>query len=252
MIDLVLDQQAHPLLWKCVIGPLRQLRLAQRRLGVREMSCSYFGADFLVDLQDDFNFDLATRRAEHGDIARFVRACRRLRPGVFVDIGANMGIYSCIVGRLDPAIRIVAIEPDPQTFRMLERQIAHNRLAARATLIEAAAGARHGGEVALVREPGGNRGMNRVSDRADGYCSARLVALDALDLPRDGCIAIKIDVEGYESDVLRGGREVFRHNRGYAQIEAFGDNIVAVRDWMADAGWRMVDRYGINSMFERD
>jgi FkbM family methyltransferase len=250
MIDLTLDQQANPLLWKCVVGPLRGLRILQRRLGVRELGCTYFGADFLADLRDDFGFDLATRRFEHNDIARFVAACRRLRPGLFIDVGANMGIYSCIVGRLDAAIRIIAIEPDPQTFRMLERQIMHNRLASRATLIEAAAGASHGGEVGLVRVDG-NRGMIKVSDRTNGYCAARVVALDALDLPHDSCVAIKIDVEGFEPEVLRGGRDFFRRNHGYAQIEAIGDALAPLAEQMAAAGWAMVDRYGINAMFEK-
>jgi FkbM family methyltransferase len=251
MIDLAVDRQTNPLLWMCVIAPWRRLRRIQRRLGVREVRCSYFDADFLVDLRDEYGFDIASRRFEQGDLARFVKACRRLHPSVFVDVGANMGIYSCIVGRTDPLMPIVAIEPDPATFQLLEMQIEHNRLQPRARLIKAAAGATHGGQVTLLRVAGGNRGMIQVSERADGYCDADVVALDALALPRDHCIAIKIDVEGYELEVLRGGTDFFRSNRGYAQIEAFGEHIPAVADWMAAAGWRTVERYGINSMFEK-
>src|SRR5207237_783079 len=176
MIDLAVDRQTHPLLWKCVIGPLRGLRRVQRSLGVREVRCSYFNAGFVVDLRDDYGFDIASRRFEHGDLARFVKACRRLHPSVLVDVGANMGIYSCIAARTDPLMRIVAIEPDPATFRLLETQIAHNRLQGRSTLIRAAAGAAHDGQVTLMRVADGNRGMIQISDRADGYCTASLVA----------------------------------------------------------------------------
>jgi hypothetical protein len=90
-----------------------------------------------------------------------------------------------------------------------------------------------------------------VTNGADGYCTAPLTTLDALDLPRDACVAVKIDVDGYELDVLRGGLEFFRRNRGYAQIEVMGEDIRPVTDWMAAAGWRTVDRYGINAMFEK-
>jgi FkbM family methyltransferase len=251
VIDLALDQHTHPLLWKSVIGPLRLFRMLQRRLGVRDMRCGYFGAEFLVDLQAGFGFDLATRRFEHGDLVRLVNACRRLRPSVFVDIGANIGIYACIAGRLDPGIRIVAIEPDPKPFRLLQAQISHNGLGSRATLIRSAAGASPGKEVGLVHGTGVKEGWTYVTQPGDGYCTATVLTLDSLDLPRDGCVAIKIDVDGYELEVLRGGEAFFRRNHGYAQIEALGENIRAVADLMAAAGWRLAERYGINSMFEK-
>jgi FkbM family methyltransferase len=248
MIDLRLDKQANPILWHSVIGPLRRWRIMQRSCGVRRVHCRYFGADFLVDLQDGYGFDVATRRFEHGDLARLVMALQRLRPKVFVDIGACWGIYSCIVGSLDPAIRIVSLEPDPERFVLLERQIAHQGLSSRATLIQAAAGAEHGSKIDLMR---GENGMIQVTQQGSGYCRAPLVALDSLDLPREQCVALKIDVDEYELEVFRGGSDFFKQNHGYAVVEAMGENVHAVVDWMAAAGWRMVERYGINAMFEK-
>jgi FkbM family methyltransferase len=210
--------------------------------------CSYFGTDFVVDLRDGYGFDVATRRFEHGDLARLLRALRRMRPATFIDVGACWGIYSCVVGSFDPAIRIVALEPDPVRFAMLQNQIADHGLQSRATLIPAAAGSSHGGQVGLMH---GENGMIQVTDCGDGYCSAALVALDELELPREDCVAIKIDVDEYELEVFRGGVDFFRRNCGYAVIEAMGDNLRPVADWMAAAGWRMVDRHGINAMFEK-
>src|SRR3974390_28574 len=154
MIDLRLDRQASPLLWHSVIGPLRRWRIVQRALGVRAVRCRYFGTDFVVDLRDGYGFDVATRRFEHGDLARLISALRRIRPAVFVDVGACWGIYACIVGTLDPSMRIVALEPDRARFALLEKQIADHGLQPRATLIPAAAGSSHGGQVGLVQ--GGN------------------------------------------------------------------------------------------------
>jgi len=248
MIDLRLDRQANPLLWHCVIGPLRRWRIVQRRCGVRDVRCSYFGADFVVDLQDGYGFDVATRRFEHGDLARLVRALQKLRPVVFVDVGACWGIYSRIVANFDPAIRIVAIEPDPARFALLQKQIADHALQSRATLIQAAAGAAHGGQAGLLR---GENGMIQVTHRGDGYCGASMVALDALDLPRGQCIALKIDVDEYELEVFRGGGEFLRSNHGYAVVEAMGENLRPVVEWMSGAGWRMVERHGINALFEK-
>ena len=80
---------------------------------------------------------------------------------------------------------------------------------------------------------------------------SRKAAPDVFSLRENVLHLRDIDVEGYELEALRGGADLFRRNRGYAQIEAFGDNIAAVADWMAAAGWRTVERYGINSMFEK-
>lgn len=214
---------------------------------MRNVRCRYFGADFVVDLKDGYGFDVATRRFEHGDLARLVAAIRRLRPNIFIDIGACWGIYSCIAGATDRAIRIVALEPDPDRFAQLEKQIAHHDLASRTVTIRAAAGAVHGDSVDLIS--GGN-GMIQVAERGQGYCRVPMVALDALDLPRGECIAIKIDVDEYEMEVFRGGAEFFRSNRGYAVIEVMG-NLTRAADWMAAAGWRLVERYGINATFEK-
>jgi FkbM family methyltransferase len=251
VIDLVLDRQANPLLWHCVIGPLRRLRIVQRGLGVRAVRCTYFGTDFRADLHNGFGFDVATRRFEHGDLARMVRALRRIQPTLFLDVGANIGLYTCIIGTLFPSLRIVALEPDPTPFAVLETEMAQRGFSSRATLIRSAAGASDGAEIGLVKGNGDQEGMTMVTGAADGYCTAPLLRLDALDLPRDGCVAVKIDVDGYELDVLRGGTEFFRRNRGYVQIEAMGEAVRPVADWMAAAGWRTVDRYGINSMFEK-
>src|SRR5262249_31222568 len=166
--------------------------------------CSYFGTRFRADLQYGFGFDVATRRFEHGDLARMVRALRRIEPTLFLDIGANIGIYTCIIGTLFPALRIVALEPDPKACAVLEREMAQGGFASPATLIRSAAGATDGGEIGLVKGSGDQAGMTMVAGAADGYCTAPLVRLDALDLPRDGCVAVKIDVDGYELDVLRG------------------------------------------------
>lgn len=52
-------------------------------------------------------------------------------PGmVFVDIGANIGVYSALCGTIQPTARIVAVEPNPLLARRLETNLALNGLTA--------------------------------------------------------------------------------------------------------------------------
>jgi FkbM family methyltransferase len=47
---------------------------------------------------------------------------------VCLDIGANIGMVSLYLTWLYPDMQILAIEPDPDTFAVLEKNIAHNQL----------------------------------------------------------------------------------------------------------------------------
>jgi FkbM family methyltransferase len=126
----------------------------------------------------------------------------------FVDIGANLGWYSLLAGRHQPAtVRILAFEPDPDTFGLLGENILLNGL----ERIDAR-------RLALSDEPG-RRVLFRYSEKNTGRHSllpinecgevevetttlSRFVADEAID---PACIGlVKIDVEGYEPVVLRG------------------------------------------------
>ena len=80
--------------------------------------------------------------------------------------------------------------------------------------------------------------------------SVEVIALDdELDI-RNGTICIKIDVEGYELEVLAGAGILFRSNGGYAQIECHGDqHAAAISKIMSTYGWRFIDRYDLNLLF---
>ena len=65
-------------------------------------------------------------------------------------------------------------------------------------------------------------------------------------------LAIKIDVEGFENEVLSGATQLLGRNGGYAQIEAHGDEAAShLIDRMAGLGWRFRDRYGLDVRFEK-
>ena len=55
-----------------------------------------------------------------------------LQPGaVFLDVGANLGYFSLLAAdRVGPTGKVLAIEPDPANFLLLQRSVAHNGLSA--------------------------------------------------------------------------------------------------------------------------
>jgi FkbM family methyltransferase len=226
---------------------LRDLRGARSRT----VQCRYFGTQFIVDLDDVIGYEIAIRRFEWRELKLMIDACRRLAPAIFLDVGANIGLYSCVLGRHKLVPSIIAFETDRENFARLQANIGLNSLA---DVIEArhAAAGDASGLVRLVPSDRANRGMSRIEPGAsDGYEVAS-VALDAAVPVRDATIALKIDVEGYEAQVLTGAEQLLSRNGGFAQIEAREDAAAAsVTERMASFGWRFLERYGLDLRFEK-
>jgi FkbM family methyltransferase len=118
---------------------------------------------------------------------------------LFLDIGANIGSYPVLASGVCRA-RTWAFEPDPNTLHHLKRNIAINELDSLVTVYECALGPTQG-EVPFTV---GLDTMNRVATANDK--KVRIVRQDRLDklVGTSQPIMIKMDVEGYEQNVLRG------------------------------------------------
>ena len=141
-----------------------------------------------------------------------------LRPGdLFLDIGANVGSYTVLASGVRRA-RTIAFEPDPLTCARFKRNMAANGLEALVTLQEAALGSQEG-KIAFTA---GRDTMNRVAQSGDP---------DVTDLPMkvldrvEGTSAptfMKLDVEGYEAEVLAGAERLLQ-SRALLAIATEGD-----------------------------
>ena len=236
-------------LWKLRTSALRRYRRLQRLLSVTTVTCSYFGARFSIDIRDLIGFEIATGRLEFGDIIKMLAACARVRPSIFIDVGANVGLYSCIAGAHQIAPRIVAFEPDPRNFAGLQRNIALNGFT---SLIEARQQAIGETErdALLFAAPAANSGLSAISSA--GTQSVRMITLDSAFPLRGETIAIKIDIEGHEPSALAGASRLFGENAGLALIEARDDQAAkSTADFIMPLGWKLTERHGINLFFEK-
>jgi FkbM family methyltransferase len=164
---------------------------------------------------------LAFRVYEKGEIA-FVR--KTLKPGMtLLDIGANVGLYSAIgshaVGREG---RVIAFEPDPDTFRYLEATVQANGNG-NVQMFPYAATDQEG--VARLYTSSTNRGDNRLYDNElrDGSIEVRTVRLDEF-LPTVNAHRldfVKIDVQGYEGHALGGLGETIKRSPAIVLMSEF-------------------------------
>jgi FkbM family methyltransferase len=127
------------------------------------------------------------------------------RPFVFVDIGANVGLFSLFVAARAPRAQIVAIEPEPGNMARLTFNVGANGALPIRPLALALGDAE--GEIAIAlnaRDRGGTRARQVTDASADGLvrvpCRPLLSVLRAEDVTHID--ALKIDVEGMEDTVL--------------------------------------------------
>ncbi len=140
-----------------------------------------------------------------------------VKPGEVVwDIGANLGLFTfAAANRAGPSGKIIALEPDPWLAGLLNRScgLSERRMDAPVTLVQKAASDRAG--TAIFHIAGRGRASNHLesggSTQAGGSRGIESVATITLDLLLESVAApsvLKIDVEGFEHQVLRGARSV--------------------------------------------
>jgi FkbM family methyltransferase len=140
-------------------------------------------------------------------LANYLRVSRR---GLFVDVGGNIGWHALHAAR-QPAIEtVVAIEPDPFNFSLLEQNIKLNGIR-NIIAKECAVGAKMG-VTRLFRYKGSNLGRHStLIDYGHGSHTVPMVDLDGvlaeLRLADREVTALKIDVVGYEPAVIEGASE---------------------------------------------
>ena len=128
-----------------------------------------------------------------------------LRPGdLFVDVGANVGSYTALASAVCGA-RTIAFEPNPATWPDLQANIAANQLEDRVTAHQTGAGSKPG--TLQFRANGTETSVASAPDGAGQTFESPVITLDG-SLADASPALIKIDVEGFESDVLAGARRV--------------------------------------------
>lgn len=128
---------------------------------------------------------------------------------IAADVGANIGLTTLFLGQR--ASKVVGFEPSPSTYGFLKRNIECAKLG-NCTVENIGLGSRRSeSEISFAQT---DRSGGFISDSmkpSAGHVTERISveALDAVwDRYADGLNFIKIDVEGYEQEVIEGGRAV--------------------------------------------
>jgi FkbM family methyltransferase len=187
---------------------IRIVRWLTRCLAGKEVHVSYApGAIAAIDPADYIGWAVfKTGSYETASLALALRIMRE-EPGLFVDVGADFGWYTCAIGAIAET-SVVSIEPDCENCTSLRRNITRNRLR-NVTVFNGAAGTEFS-TTPIRRAAQANSGTAMVGSddpdrRGDWVATVPLdTLLKRIVRPAIRPVMIKIDVEGFERQVLMG------------------------------------------------
>ncbi|HBT41706.1 MAG TPA: hypothetical protein DIW51_13345 [Rhodospirillaceae bacterium] len=144
--------------------------------------------------------------------------------GLFMDIGANIGVFSLYAGKRHENLRVVSVEPEFSNLHYLKENILCNGLSERVRIIGVAASDQDGLSSLHLHDttPGAavhSESPDKMERTAEGYnvvwvegiatATVDSICANIQDVPA----ALKIDTDGNEVKVLAGARATLADTR---------------------------------------
>jgi FkbM family methyltransferase len=160
---------------------------------------------------------------EPATTATLLAAFQRQQPGFqFVDVGANMGLYSAICAVMFEPGRVVAFEPTPDVAEIARRVLAVNGISPDVGQVEQCAVGERRGTVPLY--------LSAVSDSTNSLVAGFKQSVGSIDVAittlddyvdATGMVPdiVKIDTETFEPAVINGARLTLQQVRPWLVVE---------------------------------
>ena len=185
-------------------------------LVLTDLSGPLFGFKMKLDLQAGHRrYALGTYEP---DISSLLRS--RLKPGmVAMDIGANIGFFTLLMANLVGTVgRVIAFEPFPPVYTLLEENIRINNL--KWVIVECLAIADVEGSARMKTDPTNEYSfITQLSDVGDLNVTTTSVDIYFVSKKFTRLDFIKIDVEGVEDIVVKGMAHVLKNVRPAVLVE---------------------------------
>jgi FkbM family methyltransferase len=164
--------------------------------------------------------------------------------GRVLDVGANIGIMTALLGRKNPQLEIHAFEPIPENFKVLTK-VCHKFSIDHVVLHHLALGNSPGSLKMIMptlgdaRQQGLSHVMTDPNEQGQVYDVA-VTTLDSLFGADEKRISgIKLDVENFEYFVLEGAKRILRQHKPIIYVELWdNENRTKCINLLSDHGYK--------------
>ncbi|MFG1428737.1 FkbM family methyltransferase [Roseixanthobacter glucoisosaccharinicivorans] len=197
---------------------------------VRNLVLEYLPPSISYSINIWKNVRLGYLEPEMPVVERVLGLLKARRGGLFaVDVGANLGLFSYILAK--SGAQVLAIEPQPKLFAYLQKVVGRGVEVRQFALSDSEGTAKLAvprmmslrGAASQQDALATIEDSNPISKRSDlDLIEVPITSLDRLLSDRQQVDFIKIDVEGHEFSVLRGGLNVIKTFHPVFMIEIVG------------------------------
>lgn len=194
--------------------------LTRRESGIFQVDLS--GATFLVPAEAEADIKAFVEEPVGiREFDAFLSAARQRK--CFLDIGGHRGLFSGLFCAANPQNRAFCFEPSPALAKSARALATLNGFSDRFHVLERAAGAQSGRSTMLVDPVGGFVQVERFANTMWGEPREIRLEIESVDdFCRNQKVSpelLKIDVEGYEHEVLLGAAQTLARLRPWVFLE---------------------------------
>lgn len=155
----------------------------------------------------------------------------------FIDVGANLGFLTLTASRaVGPEGKVLAFEPNKNLADRLNRTLLSNRIH-NVIVYQHALGDIEGEATLDLNTHSGTGSLRHIvanGMKVDVFCGDRFIS----EIPDDGYVFAKLDVEGYELRVLKGFQSLIKRKRTGFLIEV-------TENWLMETGGSSVELFDL-------
>ena len=188
-----------------------------------EREITYEGIVFNLDIRHviDRTFYI-NKEYEEENFQNLVQVITDESPGYFIDIGACWGIYSLRLAKKFNDLKIKSVEPIKKNVNRIRDSIHKNSLT-NIEVYHTAVGDKNG-TILLGSNNDWSPNYKINEENIEITEQSQIQTLDGLFNLADQTIVMKIDVEGFEFEALKGAKKILKENKCYLQIEIRYEN----------------------------
>lgn len=212
----------------------------------------YLGVNFEIDINDPLDRELFFYNSyEKEQISYLEKIIKQKKINFFMDIGANFGIYSLVISKKFPKIKVLSFEPIKESFIKFKKNIQLNKkinnikvyntgLSSKKENLNMSAVIKNN-YVQLggfgVRKKDEEKSSDNFYFQKYGFQKG-----DKFIKFKNKRIAFKIDVEGHELAVLNGLKKSLNNNKSILQIEIFDNKFKKTHAFLKNNNFRQIHK----------
>ena len=235
---------------------IRLLKILKKNRGYFKINDTKMFLDFLDPIDREL---ILHKEFETLEINYLIEKINKYQINYFLDIGANCGYYSLTVAKNFKNISVISFEPNKEAFFKFSKSLEINTdLSKKINLnnfglsniskklkmqTKVKFGYIQTGGAGVINSNSKNNLKNYSIFFADFKIGDEYLKINNEKL------ALKIDVEGHELNVLKGISQTLKKNDCILQIEIFDNNFKIVNNYLINLGYKKIQDFKIRSNF---